>query len=204
MELPAEIILASGSAIRRQLLASAGVVFSVQPADVDEEAVRLDYATIPGGNPIPTGVARALARAKAEVVSAANPDALVIGADQVLVDVQMIFCKPADLGIAQMHLRALRGRSHVLHSAVAIAYRGAVVWETCESAQMTMRNFSDAFLDGYLAQTGERICQCVGAYEYEGLGLQLFERIDGDYFTILGLPMLPLLTELRARGALIA
>ena len=201
MGAPAEIILASGSAIRRQLLASAGVVFAVQPADVDEAALKAEMLN--ESDCVDAGqVAAVLARAKAEAVSRLQPRALVIGADQVLALGTRMFDKPANLTEARDHLDRFRGRTHELHSAVVLAQDGCAVWGTAATASLTMRPFSDAFLDAYIARAGERICQCVGAYEYEGLGLQLFERIDGDYFTILGLPMLPLLAELRARGAI--
>ena len=193
------IILASGSAIRRQLLEAAGIAFTVVPADVDERAIQLSYD---GG--APAEVARRLARLKAEAVSKANPSALVIGADQVLALGLAIFHKPAGIAEARMHLNSLRGQTHALHSAVALAENGAAVWETIDVARLTMRDFSNAFLDAYIARAGERICQCVGAYEYEGFGLQLFEQVKGDYFTILGLPMMPLLSELRARGVMLA
>lgn len=197
-----EIILASGSAARRQMLASAGVMFSIVPADVDEGAILATLGT-ESACVDPDQVAGVLARAKAEAVSAAHPHALVIGADQILSLGTRLFEKPADLAEARDHLDRLRGQTHVLHSAVVLAERGRSVWGTCERANLTMRWFSDPFLDAYLARAGERICRCVGAYELEGLGLQLFERIEGDYFTILGMPMLSLLAELRARGLIV-
>ncbi len=196
------LILASGSAIRRQLLASAGLLIAVVPADdVDEADIR---ASLFNENDCVDAdhVAGVLARAKACAVSARNPGALVIGADQTLALGSRLFEKPADLTAARDHLDRLRGQTHALHSAVVLAQDGAPVWGTCDTAHLTMRRFSDAFLDTYIARTGERICSSVGAYQLEGMGLQLFDSIDGDYFTILGLPMIPLLAELRARGAL--
>lgn len=195
------IILASGSAIRRQLLASAGVLFSVQPADVDEGELRAQMLS--ESDCVDAGqVAAVLARAKAEAVSVLHPGAWVIGADQVLALGTRLFEKPADMTEARDTLDRLRGRTHELHSAVVLARGGQVTWGTCDMAQLTMRSFSDAFLDAYMTRAGQRICSSVGAYELEGLGLQLFEQIHGDYFTILGLPMLPLLNELRACGAI--
>ena len=191
------VILASGSAIRRQLLTSAGVEFLVVPAAIDERGLQMSY-----DGTEPAALASALARAKAEAVSRRHRDALVIGADQVLALGSVIVNKPVDISQARQHLGWLRGKPHALHSAVALAAGGVVVWATVDAAFLTMRAFSDAFLDGYFAKAGGRICQCAGAYEYEGLGLQLFERIEGDYFTILGLPLLPLLGELRLRGAI--
>ena len=191
------IILASGSAIRRQLLMAAGVEFTVVPADVNERAIERSYDSSNS-----RGIARALACAKAEAVSRAHPQALVIGADQVLALGTAIYHKPASVAQAREHLSWLRGKTHDLHSAVALAAGGTVVWEQCELASMTMRAFSDAFLESYLARAGAQICHSVGAYEYEGLGLQLFEQVHGDYYTILGLPLLALLAELRARGVI--
>jgi septum formation protein len=197
------IVLASGSAIRRQLLASAGVMFEVVAADVDEAAITA--ALLNESDCVdPDHVAGVLARAKAEAVSQVRPDALVIGADQVLALGGRLFDKPGTMADARVTLDRLRGRTHDLFSAVVIAEGGSSVWGTTERAGLTMRAFSDAFLDAYLARAGERILKSVGAYELEGLGLQMFERIDGDYFTILGLPMLPLLAALRARGVLVA
>ena len=201
MTVAREIVLASGSAIRRKLLASAGVLCSVEPAQVDEAALKAQLLN-ESDCVDPGQVAAVLARAKAEAVSVRNVGAIVIGADQVLALGSQLFDKPADQAEARDHLNRLRGRTHELYSAVVIAEAGQSVWGTCEVARLSMRRFSDAFLDAYLARAGERVCSCVGAYEYEGLGLQLFERIEGDYFTILGLPMMPLVAELRARGAL--
>jgi septum formation protein len=197
------IILASGSSARRQMLAAAGVLFQVVPADVDEAEIR-DTMLNESDCVDADVIAGALARAKAIAVSQLHPAALVIGADQTLALGSKLFSKPAGLIEARDHLDRLRGRTHALHSAVVIAHRGEPVWGLCETANLTMRRFSDVFLDAYIARAGERICNSVGAYELEGQGLQLFERIEGDYFTILGLPLLPLLAELRARGALIA
>lgn len=195
----ASVILASGSAIRRQLLASAGVLFSVEPAAIDEGDIR---AQLLGESDCveASDLAGILARAKAEAVSHLRPDALVIGADQVLALGARLFEKPANMTEARETLDRLRGRTHTLHSAVTIAERGQVVWGDVQVATLTMRRFSDAFLDQYITRAGERICSSVGAYELEGLGLQLFDAIEGDYFTILGLPMLPLLDQLRQRG----
>ncbi len=198
-----EIILASGSGIRRQLLASAGVLFSVVPADVDESVLRAAM-TQESDCVEPADVAMALARVKAESVSRLHPEALVIGADQVLWMASKMYEKPVNLIEARDHLDRFRGRTHELHSAVVIAEHGQATWGTVEVAHMTMRAFSDAFLDAYIARAGERICKSVGAYEYEGLGLQLFDHVAGDYFTILGLPMMPLLADLRRRGGVAA
>lgn len=199
-----QIILASGSAVRRKLLSAAGVVFSVQLADVDEAALRAEMSDGHEDDHFPEHVAVELACEKAKAVSRLNPNALVIGADQVLSLGDDIYAKAPDLAAARAVLQALRGQTHVLTSAYALARGGNVLCYQAEAAWLTMRGFSDGFLEDYLARAGEGILACVGCYEFEGPGLQLFEKIDGDYFTILGLPMMPLLAELRARGALIA
>ena len=193
------LILASQSRSRRQMLLAAGLSFEAIASSVDEPRVRRDLEAS-GGDVSPAGIARALAIAKAEDVSRANPGALVIGGDQVLALGDRIFEKPADMEGARAHLLAFRGRTHVLVSAVALAKAGAVVWQHVETASLTVRQFSAQFLDRYLAAVGEEVCSSVGAYQLEGLGAQLFERIEGDYFTILGLPLIALLGELRARG----
>lgn len=197
------LVLASGSVTRRRMLEAAGLSFRVVPADVDEDAIR-SALTVPDAGGGPERVARVLAQAKAEEVSRRMPDALVIGGDQVLALGRDIFTKPADLAAARRTLRALAGRTHRLLSAVSLAINGAEVWSHLDAASLTVRDISDTYLDDYLARVGDGVCACVGAYELEGLGVQLFECIEGDYFTILGLPLLPLLAELRARGAVAA
>lgn len=192
------IILASASRSRRAMLSAAGVAFDVVPSSVDERAIREalgDEET----EIEPDDVADILARAKAEDVSRLHPDALVIGSDQVLALGEDIYEKPANMAEARAHLMSFRGQVHELHAAVAIAENGVTVWSTTETAALTMRPFSTKFLDAYLAQAGDMVLQSVGAYQLEGLGIQLFEKIDGDYFTILGMPLLPLLGELRRR-----
>lgn len=198
---PISIVLASGSRARRDMLAAAGLAFEVVPADVDEPAIRDSLlAERPGVSP--AEIAGALARAKAEEVSRRWPHALVIGADQILALGDSLFEKPKDITAARLQLMHLRDRTHDLVSAVALAAGGAVLWSTATRARMTMRPFSESFLDTYLARAGDRVTESVGAYQLEGLGLQLFDLIDGDYFTILGMPMLPLLAELRRRGVI--
>lgn len=195
-----EIVLASTSRARRELLAAAGVAFTVEAADVDEPAVRAKLGS--GRRVEPRHVAEVLAAAKAEDVGGKRPGSLVIGADQVLALGDELLSKAPTLEAARTTLRKLRGRTHELHSAVAFAQKGKVAWAHVATARLTMRDFSDAFLDDYLKRAGDSVGQSVGAYELEGLGVQLFERIEGDYFTILGLPLLPVLAELRARGIL--
>jgi len=193
------LILASQSQSRRQMLQSARLTFEVIASSVDEPKVRREMEAR-GDDISPDAVARALAVAKAEDVSHKHPAALVIGADQVLALGGQIFEKPAGLEGARQHLLTFRGKTHKLISAVVLAQAGKVVWQHVEHASLTVRPFSEDFLDSYLATAGESVCQSVGAYQLEGLGAHLFERIEGDYFTILGLPLIALLGELRARG----
>lgn len=198
---PTELLLASASPFRRKLLEAAGVLVRVVPANVDEPALKRGLAA--GGLKLgPAAIAEAMAAAKAEDVSSALPEALVVGADQVLALQDELFDKPGDLAAARAQLERLRGRTHSLFTAVALAQDGRVVWSKVEGATLTMRNFSGAFLDGYLSRAGARLCQIVGGYEIEGAGIQLFERVDGDHFTIIGLPLVPLLAELRTRGVI--
>lgn len=195
------LVLASGSRTRREMMKSAGLFFSVVPADVDEVAMREALAAEHGDDVVPAeDVAEILACAKAEAVSAAHPEALVIGADQVLDCEGEIFAKPAGPQSARQQLLRLRGRAHKLHSAVAIARGGEMVWAHVDTAELVMRDFTPRFLEDYLALAGDEVAGSVGAYRIEGPGLQLFERVDGDFFTILGMPMLPLLAKLRSLG----
>src|SRR5258706_2180905 len=195
------IVLASQSAARRSLLQAAGLEFSVVPSSVDEAAVRA--ALIGGEQSVePADVAEILARAKAEDVSRQHPEALVTGGDQVLALGAALLGKPKSMDEARAMLLELRGRMHQLHSSVVLARDGEVVWTATDTAHLTMRSFSAAFVGTYLAQVGEAALSSVGGYQIEGLGVQLFERIEGDYFTILGLPLMPLLEELRRRDLL--
>jgi len=192
-----QLILASASVVRRQLLAGAGVEFDVEPADIDERAaeLRLRSASV-------AARAKSLAEAKAVQVSMRRSRSKVIGADQILELEGVVFSKAANSEEACQILRKLRGRTHRLHSGVALAEDGEVVWSLVQSASLTVRAFSEAWLEAYLAKAGSALTQSVGAYQLEGLGAQLFTHIEGDYFTVLGLPLLPLLDELR-RQALI-
>jgi septum formation protein len=197
-----EVVLASTSPFRRRMLEAAGVPFRVVPPEVDEAALRRRLMSASDQPLPPPTVAEALARAKAEAVSAQLPEALVIGADQVLALGSETLSKPRDLAEARRQLAHLRGKTHNLFTAVALAVGGKSGWAHVETATLAMRPFSDAFLERYLAEGGEGLCRMVGAYQIEGRGLQLFERIEGDSFGIVGLPLLPLLAELRARGAI--
>lgn len=193
------IVLASGSAARRAMFEAAGVPVGIDPANIDEAEIKRSMLAdqVP-----PRDIADILAEMKAQKVSHRWNGALVIGADQVLVQNGVVFDKPADMDHARAHLQALRGRRHELISAVVIAENGAVVWRHIATARLEMRNYSDEFINAYLAAAGEAVLSSVGAYQVEGLGLQLFNRIEGDHTTILGLPMLAVLDYLRIRGVL--
>ncbi|MHA1546455.1 MAG: Maf family protein [Alphaproteobacteria bacterium] len=195
-------ILASASAARAKLLQSAGVPVEIIPAQIDETALRANFSAAAATADFAQHLAQHLAQAKALHVSDRSPNRLVIGADQILECGEEIFEKPTDMAQARVQLCQLRARSHNLHSAVALVRDGEILWHHVASAQMEMRDFSDGFLDEYLMQAGEKICTSVGAYQIEGLGVQLFKRISGDFFTILGLPLLPLLDALRTNDAL--
>lgn len=195
------IILASASAGRRRLLEAAGVGVEIVASGIDESAIKRAVLGC-ASKPDPARLAGELARAKGVAVSTRFPDALVIGADQVLALDDEVLDKPSDKRAARAQLERLRGRAHRLLSAVALAEKGRVVWQDLGVATLSMRAVSDAYLTRYLQEAGDRVCQTVGAYEIEGLGVQLFDRIEGDHFTIVGLPLLPLLAELRQRGAM--
>lgn len=188
------LILASTSPSRRTMLAAAGVSFSAEAPGVDEDAVK---DSLKAEAAQPAAIAETLAELKARKVSLRYPDAFVIGADQVLDCEGTMYDKPADVAAARRQLQSLRGRAHRLTASVVVARGDARLWQRTEVATLHMRPFTDAFLDGYLARVGEAACRSVGAYQLEGLGAQLFSRIEGDYFTILGLPLLPLLDFLR-------
>jgi septum formation protein len=200
-ETPA-LVLASGSITRRTLLEAAGVPFVVRPADVDESAIRdallADNPGLAHGQ-----IAEALAVAKALVVSDHMPGHIVIGSDQVLSCDGRLFEKARSLAEARACLLDLRGKTHTLHAAVALALNGEILWQHLEPADLTLRPFSEEALDAYLAKVGTKVLTSVGAYQIEGPALQLFERIDGDHTTILGLPLLPLLSELIDRQVLL-
>jgi septum formation protein len=193
------LVLASGSASRRQILTAADVPFTAIPADVDEDALKTKL--LAGGSAIDE-VAIALAEAKALAVSALHPDALVLGADQTLLFEGALISKCTDMAAAEALLRRLRGKTHILAGGLALARGGEIVWRHVERSALTVRPFSEAFLANYLAVEGTSILTSVGCYKLEGLGVQLFERIAGDYFSILGLPLQPLLAELRRQGAI--
>ena len=192
------LVLASRSAVRRTLLEAAGVPVEVRPADIDERSLETGVPS-----ETPAAVAALLARQKALAVAALHPARLVLGADQVLALDAKLFSKPADRAAARAQLRALSGRTHELHAAIAFVRDATVVFEHVGTARLTMRSFSDRFLDAYLEAVGSAATASVGAYQIEGLGIQLFERVEGDYFTVLGLPLLTALDFLRRHGCLI-
>ena len=192
------LILASQSSARKTLLANAGLEFEAVTADIDERGIQ---AASKLSNPREIGLL--LAREKAKAVSAHRPGSYVIGADQTLALGERLFNKPAGRAQALAQLRDLAGHSHELNSAVAVAHDGKIVFEDVSVARMTMRQMSEAELSAYLDAAGDAVTTSVGAYQLEGLGIHLFERIEGDHFTILGLPLLPLLAFLR-RERLIA
>ena len=191
------LVLASRSAARRALLEQAGIPVELAPADIDERALE---ANAPSQTP--AGIAAFLARAKASAVARSHPGRLVLGADQTLALDGRRFAKPADRAGARMQLRALSGQTHELHSAVAFVQEGTVLFEHVSTVRMTMRTLTERLLDLYLDAVGDAATASVGAYQIEGLGIQLFERVDGDYFTILGLPLIPALDFLRQQGCL--
>ena len=189
------LVLASKSVSRRAVLEAAGIPIEIVPADIDERAVEAGHAAQGAGE-----VAALLARAKAAAVATAMPGRLVLGADQTLARGDRRFSKPADRAGAAAQLRALRGHTHALHSALALARDGGVLFDCVDTARLTMRDFSDRFLEDYLDLVGNAALTSVGGYQLEGVGVHLFERVEGDYFTILGLPLLPLLAFLRDKG----
>jgi septum formation protein len=194
------LILASTSKIRARILQAAGLAFIVEPPGLEESVMR----EAASGNEAlgPHDVAELLARAKAEAVSELARKAYVIGADQVLAFGDDILSKPDSMEAARRQLLDLSGKTHALHSAVAVATNGETIWSTTETATLTMRKLSPEFVGRYLAAAGEEVLNSVGAYQIESIGIQLFEKIDGDYYAVLGLPLIPLLDTLRREGVI--
>lgn len=194
-----QFVLASGSAIRRQVLTEACIEFQVQKPDVDEAALKEAHPDIQ-----PRDMALLLGRAKSVAVSALNPEPVVLGADQTMELDGKLLDKLPRRDMARFRLLAMRGRPHFLHSGLVLSRGGEPIWEYQQTSTIHVRDFSDEFLDYYLEIAGDELTASVGAYAYEGLGSQLFEHVDGDYYAVLGLPLLPLLAELRKLGVLIS
>jgi septum formation protein len=190
------LVLASKSEVRRALLEAAGIPVVIDPADLDERGIEARNKGLP-----PADAAMLLAREKALAVSRKR-SGLVLGADQTLALGLSRYSKPADVAAARAQLKSLAGQTHTLHSAAAIARGGTVLFETVSTARLTMRPLSEAFLDAYLAAAGDRVTKSVGGYQLEGLGVHLFDKIEGDHFTVLGLPLLQLLAHFRQTGLL--
>lgn len=191
------LVLASRSEARRGMLEAAGIPLEIVAAETDERGIEQEAA-----GRAPQDIAALLARAKAKAVAASRPGRLVIGGDQTLALGARLFAKPQSRADAREQLRALRGKTHALHSAVAVMRDGEMLFEHADSARMTMRGFSDEFLEAYLYAAGAAAETSVGGYQWEKLGIQLFDRVEGDHFTILGLPLLPLIAWLRQSGLL--
>lgn len=190
------LVLASKSSVRRALLEAAGIPLTIEPAAIDERAIESSKAASASA----ADVALLLAREKALEVARRKSKSTVLGADQTLALGARRFSKPANALAAREQLKALAGKTHELHAAVAVARGGEIVFETLAIARLTVRPLSESFLDAYLAAAGERVSSSVGAYQLERLGVHLFERVEGDHFTILGLPLLPLLAYFRSAG----
>jgi len=194
-----KLILASSSPFRKSLMANAGLDFAAVGVDLDERALE---APLRESGVTPDEVAQILAEAKAVDASARHPGALVVGCDQTLSLDDRVFHKPVDMEAARRHLLDLSGRTHQLNSAVVLVRNGETLWRHVSIARLTMRTLSPGFIGRHLARVGEKALTSVGAYQIDGEGIQLFEAIEGDYFTIVGLPMLPLLAKLRDLGAI--
>jgi septum formation protein len=191
------LVLASKSAARRGILEAAGIPVEVMTADIDERAIEKE-----AGAKAPAEVALLLARRKAEAIAGKMPGRLVVGADQTLAFGIKRFTKPVDRDSARRQLQELRGQTHALYSGIALVRDGTLLHGECDVAKLTMRKFSDAFLDAYLDAAGKSVCDSVGGYQLERIGIQCFERVEGDHNTILGLPVLGLLAAFRKIGAL--
>jgi septum formation protein len=195
------LVLASKSAPRRALLEAAGIPLVVDPADIDERAAE---AASPEEAVTPDGAALLLARAKAFETANRNAGKIVLGADQTLALGATRFSKPKSRDAARAQLRKLSGKTHALHSGIAVVQDNKVLFETVSSAHLTMHDLGETFLDAYLDAAGDRVMQSVGAYQLESVGVTLFEKIEGDHFTILGMPLLPLLAFFRKSGMIVS
>lgn len=195
------LVLASKSAPRRALLEAAGIPLVVDPADIDERAAE---AASPKEAARPEGAALLLARAKALEAAKRNTGKIVLGADQTLALGSERFSKPKSRDAAREQLKKFSGKTHALHSGIAVVRDDKVLFETVSSAHLTMHKLTDAFLDGYLEAAGDCVTQSVGAYQLESVGVNLFEKIEGDHFTILGMPLMPLLAYFRKAGMIVS
>ncbi|MFD1747217.1 Maf-like protein [Rhizobium helianthi] len=193
------LVLASSSPFRRMLMENAGLAFEAMPAAIDERALEQEFNQTPTS---PSQIALLLARAKALDVSARQPGAIVIGSDQTMSLGDRVFHKPKSREDARDTLMALSGKMHQLNSGLCLARDQHILWEGVSSARLHVRELSPPFIESYLDRVGDKVMSSVGAYQLEGEGVQLFSAIEGDYFTILGLPMLPLLEALRNLGAI--
>lgn len=191
------LVLASGSLSRREMLSAAGLAFEIQPAEVDERAIEAGLA-----DPSPQAAALALAEAKALAVSRLRPGALVLGSDSLIEVEGRRFNKPASRDDAAAHLRFFSGKAMALHSAAALARDGVIEWRCGELATLKVRDLSESFIEAYLRAEWPAVVGCVGVFRIEAMGVQLFERIDGSHFTVLGMPLLPVLAALRAQAEL--
>lgn len=197
--MPSELILASSSASRQMLMRNAGLDFSSIPADIDERSID---ARLADEGAAPETIAVELAKAKALAVSLLHPSAFVIGSDQTMSLGSRIYHKPKDMDEAHANLMSLSGKTHRLNCGAAIAQNGKIIWDIVTVADMTVRDLDKDFVTRHLERVGPKVLSSVGAYQLEGEGIQLFTSIEGDYFTILGLPLLPLLTKLRMLGVI--
>lgn len=195
------LVLASKSAPRRALLEAAGIPLIIDPADIDE---RTAEAASPKDAATPEGAALLLARAKALETAKRNSGKIVLGADQTLALGAERFSKPKSMDAARTQLKKFSGKTHALHSGIALVRDNKVLFETVSSAHLTMHALSDTFLDAYLGEAGERVMQSVGGYQLESIGVNLFEKIEGDHFTILGMPLMPLLAYFRKAGMIVS
>lgn len=192
------LVLASGSAIRRQILDGAGIEFDVRTSGVDEDAIKAS-----AGDKEPSALAVQLAEAKARAVSVPD-DVVVLGADQILSLEGSLYDKASSREEARDRLLLLRGKTHILHSGLAAVRNGQTIWTHRQNSSLTVRAFSDSFLDQYMETAGDELTASVGAYAFEGPGAQIFEKVEGDYYAILGLPLLPVLDLLRREGVIAA